>query len=77
MSTIYGRWNLEICLRFGNNLSRMCSFTDFYRSKLDICTNLQKKEWIGKQIIWVEMELLNKASHIRVMDFSNLPQIWK
>ena len=43
MPTIYPRWNLVICLRFGNNLSKMCSFADFNRPILDICTNLLKK----------------------------------
>ena len=44
---------------------------------MDICTNLQKKRWIGKHFIWVVMELLYKAHHIRQKDFSHLPQIWK
>ena len=77
MPTISARWNLGICLRFGNILSKMCSFADFNRPKLEICINLQKKRWIGKQFIWVVMELLNKAHHIREMDFSQLSQIWK
>ena len=76
-ATIYDRWILGIGLRFPNNLSKMCSFADFNRLTLDICTNLQKKHWIGKQIIWVVIELLNKAHQIRPMDFSHLPQIWK
>ena len=55
----------------------MCSFAEFNRSKLDICTNLQKKHCIGEQILIVELELLNSAYHIREMDFRDLPQIWK
>ena len=77
MPTVYGRWILEILLRFGNNLSKMCSFAAFNRPKLDICTNLQKKHCSGEQNISVVMELLNNAHHIREMDFSHLPQIWK
>ena len=50
MPIIFARWILGICLRFGNNLSKMCSFAEFNRSKLDICTNLQKKNCIGEQI---------------------------
>ena len=77
MPTIYARWILGICLRFGNKLSEMCSFAEFYRSKLDVCTNLQKKHCIGEQIFLLVMELLNYARHIREMDFRDLPQIWK
>ena len=51
----------------------MCSFAEFNRPILDICTNIQKNHWIGKQIIWVVMELLNKAHYIRKKDFSHLP----
>ena len=68
MPTIYARWILGHCLRFGNNLSKMCSFAEFNRSKLDICTCLQKKHCIGEQIFLVVMELLNNAHHIREMD---------
>ena len=42
----------------------MCSFAEFTRSKLDICTNLQKKYCIGEQILLV-LELLDNAHHIR------------
>ena len=77
MPTIYARWILGICLRFGNDISKICSFAEFNRSKLDICTNLQEKHCIGEQIFLVVRELLNNAHHIRVMDFSDLPQIWK
>ena len=52
MLTIYSRWIFGICLRFGNNLSKMCSFAEFNRPKLDICTNLQKKYCIGEQIVF-------------------------
>ena len=55
----------------------MSSFAEFNRSKLDICTNLQKKHCIGEQIFSVVMELQNNAHHIRQMDFGELPQIWK
>ena len=34
MPTIYARWICEICLRFGNNLSKMCLFADFKRTKI-------------------------------------------
>ena len=68
MPAIYARWSLGICLRFGNNLSKMCPFADFNRPKLDVCTNLQKKHCIGEQIFLVLMELLHNAHHIRVMD---------
>ena len=77
MPTIYARWILGICLRFGNNLSKMCSFAEFNRSKLDICTNLQKKHCIGEQILFGVLELLNSAHHIGEMDFRDLPEIWK
>ena len=77
MPTIYARWIWEICLRFGNNPSKMCPFADFNRPKLDIRTNLQKKHCIGEQIFLVVMELLHNAHHIRVMEFGDLPQIWK
>ena len=55
----------------------MCPFADFNRPKLDICTNLQKKHCIGEQIFLAGMELLSNAHHIRLMDFGELPQIWK
>ena len=55
----------------------MCSFAEFNRSKSDICTNLQRKHYIGEQIILVGMEHLNNAHHIRQMDFRHLPLIWK
>ena len=77
MPTVYPRWNLGIMLRFGNNLSKMCSFAEFNRPKLDICTNLQKKHCIGEQIFLVVMERLNNAQHIREMDFVDFSQIWK
>ena len=69
MFTIYARWIWGICLRYGNNLSKMCPFADFNRAKLDLCTNLQ-------QILLVVMELLNKAHHIREIDVGDLLQIW-
>ena len=77
MPTKYLRWSLVICLRFGNNLSKMCSFAEFNRPKLDISTNLQKKHCSGGQIFSVGMELLNNAHHIREMDFADFSQIWK
>ena len=55
----------------------MCSFAEFNRPKLDICTNLQKKHRIGEQIFLAGMELVSNAHHIRQMDFGDLPQIWK
>ena len=75
--TISVRWILGICHKFGNNLSKMCSFAEFNRSKLDICTSLQKKHCIGEQIFCVVMELLNNAHHIREMGLKDLPQIGK
>ena len=77
MPTIYGRWNLGFCLRFGNNLSQMCSFAEFNRPKLNIYTNLQKKHCSGEQKIFGLMELLNNAHHIHKMDVGVLPQIGK
>ena len=77
MPTIFARSILGICLRLGNNLSKMSSFAEFNRSKLDICTNLQKKHCIGEQILLMVLEILNIAHHIRQMDFRDLPQIWK
>ena len=77
MPTIYARWILGICLRFGNNISKICSFAEFNQSKLDICTNLQKKHCIGEQNLLVEMELHNNAHHIRQVDLRDLQQIWK
>ena len=55
----------------------MCSFAEFNRPKLDICTNLQKKRCIGEQIFLLVLELLDNAHHIRNVDFRDLPQIWK
>ena len=55
----------------------MCPFADFNRYKLDICTNLQKRYLIGKQILLVAMELLSNAHQIREMDFVDLSQICK
>ena len=55
----------------------MCSFAEFNRSKLDICTNLQKSTAVESKSILVGMELLSNAHHIREMDFRDLPQIWK
>ena len=77
MPTIYASWSLEICLRFGNNLSKMCQFAEFNRPKLDLCTDLKQKHCVGEQTFLVIMELLNNAHHIREMDFGDLPQIWK
>ena len=77
MPTIYARWILGICIRFANNLSKRCPFADFYRTKLDICTNLQKKLCIVVQTFLLVMQLLNNAHHIREMDFRDLPLIWK
>ena len=77
MPAIFARWSLGICLRFGNNLSKMCPFADFNRPKLDVCTNLQKKHCIVEQIFLVLMELLHNARHIRVMEVGDLPHIWK
>ena len=77
MPTILARWILGICLRFGNNLFKMCSFAEFNRSKLAICTNLQNKHGIGEQILLMVLEILNIAYHIRQMDSRDLPQIWK
>ena len=75
MPTVYARWSLGICLRFGNNLSKRRQFVDFNRPKLDLCTNLQKKRCIGEQIFLVVMELLNNAHHIHDIDFVDLPPI--
>ena len=77
MLTIYDRWILGISLRFGNNLAKICSFAEFNRPKLDICSNLQKKHCIGEQIFLAGMELLSNAHHILQMDFGELPQICK
>ena len=75
--TISVRLILGICHKFGNNLSKMCSFAEFNRPKLDICINLQKRHCNGEQTFLVVMELLNNAHHIREMDLRDLPQIWK
>ena len=48
MPTIYVRSILGISLRFGNNLSKMCSFAEYNLAKVDIGTNLQKNHRIGK-----------------------------
>ena len=77
MPTIYARWILEVCLTFGNNLSKMCSFAEFNRPKFDNCTNLQKKHCSGEQIFLMKMELRYYAHHIRLMYFGDLPQIRK
>ena len=77
MPTIYARWILGICPRFGNNLSKMCPFADFNQPKLDLFTNLQQNHCIAEQIFLVVMGLLHNAHHILEMDFGDLPQIWK
>ena len=77
MPTIYTGWIWENCHRFGNNLSKMCTFADFNRSKLDIFTNFQQKHYIGEHIFLVVMELLNNAHHIPQMEFGDIPKIWK
>ena len=77
MPSIYVRWILRIFLRFGNKQSKMCSFADFNRPILDICTNLHKNHRIGEQIIFVVMELLNNSHHIREIHFVDFSQIWK
>ena len=77
MPAIYTRRIWEICHRFGNNLSKMCTFADFNRPKLDIFTNLQQKHCIAEQIFLVVMKLLNNSHHISEMEFGDLPQIWK
>ena len=77
MLTIYERWIFGICLRFGNNLSKMCSFAEFNRPKLDICTNLQREHCIGEQIFLARMALLSNVRHMHEMDFVELPQICK
>ena len=64
MPAIYARWNLGIYHRFGNNLFKRFPFADFNRTKLDLCTNSQKKHCIGEQIFLVVMELLYNAHHI-------------
>ena len=50
----------------------MCSFAEFNRSKLDICTNLQKKTLYWRANIFGGMELVNNTHHIRLMDFGEL-----
>ena len=77
MPTVYARWILVIILRFGDNISKMCSFAEFNRPKLDICTNLQRKHCSGEQIFLVVMELLSNSHQIRELDFVDFPQIWK
>ena len=77
MPTIYARWIWEICHICGNNLYKMFPFADFNRPKLDVSANLQKKHCIVEQIVLVLMELLHNARHIRVMEFGDLPHIWK
>ena len=47
----------------------MCSFAEYNLSKVDICTNLQKKHCSGEQIFFVGMELLNNTHHIRENGF--------
>ena len=77
MPVISVRWSFRSSLRLGNNLSKMWPFAEFNRTKLDICTNLQKKHCSGEQNVLVLMELLINAHHIRKMDVGDLPQIWK
>ena len=77
MPTIYAKWICEICMRFGNNLCKMCSFADFKRPKLGICTHLQKKHCSGEQNVSMVIELQNNAHNIRQMEFGDWPQIWK
>ena len=77
MPAIYVRWILGIYHRFGTNLFKRFPFADFSQPKLDVRTNLQKKHCIGEQIFLVVMEPLHNARHIRVMEFGDLPHIWK
>ena len=77
MPTIYARWIWEICLRFGNNLSKMCSFAVFNPPKSAVCTNLQKKHCIGEQTFLVVAELRHDAHHRREMDMGDLHEICK
>ena len=76
-SHIYARRILGICLRFENNLSKMCPFADFHRLNLDLWTKLQNNHCIGEQIFFVVMEFLDNSHHICEKDFRDLPQIWK
>ena len=55
----------------------MYSFAEFNRPKLDNCTNLQKKHRIRKQNFLLVVDILNKAHHIREMDFWDFPHIGK
>ena len=77
MPTISARVNLRICLRLGNNLSKMCTFAEFNRPKLELWTNLQKKHCIREQFLLVGMDLLHNALHIREMDVEDWPEICK
>ena len=65
MPTIGARWIWEICLRFANNLSKMCPYDDFNMPKLDVSTNLQRKHCIGEETFLVVVELRHNAHHIR------------
>ena len=55
----------------------MCSFAESNQPMLDICTNLQKKHYIGEQIFLVVLERINNAHHTRQMEFADFSQIWK
>ena len=55
----------------------MYSFAEYNLTKVDICTNLQKKHCSEEQIFLVGMELLNNTHHIREMDFGELLKIRK
>ena len=53
----------------------MCTFADFNRPKVDVCTNLRRKHSSGEQNFVEVMELLNNVHNIREMEFVVLPQI--
>ena len=55
----------------------MCPFAEYNLSKVDNCTNLQKKHCSGEQIFLMGIEILNNTHHIRQMDFVDLHQICK
>ena len=73
MLTIYGRWILGICLRFGNNLSKRAHFLILTDQNWTFAQIYRKGTAVEKQQLLVVMELQSNANHIRKIDVRDLP----
>ena len=77
MPTIYERWIWEICLRFGNNLSKSDNLLILTVQNWMFPPIYRKSTALECKYFCVVMELLHNAHPIREMDLGDLPQIWK